>query len=191
MRSAPIKPGLLVIAVVLLAQSGLAQFAMFPKAGELVAPDGRFVVRNVDPDSASSDFVGTFHSLWLTELPSGRSRKLCDYMGPTAVAWSGNDFLVVTQYVGKRTSRAMVFSAARPDDLVTLDQPVLTGLVPVDLRPALRENDHIFIEASRVEQETLQLTVWGYGHHDPNGFHWRCAYALREGTASCVKGSTK
>jgi hypothetical protein len=30
-------------------------------------------------------------------------------MGVAAVGCSGNDYLVVTQYVGKKTSRALVF----------------------------------------------------------------------------------
>jgi hypothetical protein len=29
------------------------------------------------------------------------------------------------------------------------------------LRPALRENDHVFVEGSAVEQDTLYLTVFG------------------------------
>jgi hypothetical protein len=101
------------------------------------------------------------------------------------VAWSGNDFLIVTQYVAKKTSRALVFSTARPDYPVMLDKPTLIRLVPVELRPALRENDHVFIEAWRVDAGKLDLRVWGYGQHDANGFRWRCEYALRGGTVSC------
>ncbi|HUO15113.1 MAG TPA: hypothetical protein VMX38_09010 [Verrucomicrobiae bacterium] len=179
------------IVVAALADLSLAQFVVFPKAEELVSPDKRFVVHNEDPEARASDFVGTFHSLWLTDLSTGRSHKLCDYMGPTAVAWSGDDFLVVTQYLGRKTSRAIVLSAAHPADALTLDQPLLTNLLPVELRPVLRENDHVFIEASKVEHQTLLLTVWGYGAHNPNGFHWRCTYALREGTASCAAGEQR
>jgi hypothetical protein len=163
-----------------------SSFVVFPKASELLSPNGQFAVRNVDAAGASSDFVGSFHSLWLFELATGRSRKLCDYMGVASVAWSGNDFLIVTQYVSKRTSRALVFPIGAVQDAVLLDKATLVGLVPVDLRPALRENDHIFIEGSAVEQNTLHLTVWGYGTHDPSGFRYRCEYPLREGTISCT-----
>ncbi len=164
-----------------------AQFGVFPKANELVSPDGRFAVRNIDPQGSASDFLGTFHSLWLFERATGRSRKLCDYVGVAAAGWSSNnDWLVVTQYVGKRTSRALVFSAAMLEDPLMIDKATLTRLVPAELRPALRENDHIFIEGSRVEEETLYLAVWGYGQHDQNGFRWRCEYALRAGTVSCA-----
>ncbi len=164
-----------------------AQFAVFPKADELVSPDGRFAVRSVDPQGSASDILGTFHSLWLFELATGRSRKLCDYVGVAAAGWSSNnDWLVVTQYVGKRTSRALAFSAAELEDPILIDKATLTRLAPPELRPALRENDHVFIEGSRVDQETLHLAVWGYGQHDQNGFRWRCEYALREGTVSCA-----
>ena len=164
-----------------------SQFVVFPKASELVSPDGRFAVRSVDTQGSASDIVGTFRTLWLFELASGRSRKLCDYLGVASVAWSSNDWLVVTQYVGRRTSRALVFSAAVVDDPVMLDKITLTQLIPAELRPSLRENDHVFVEGSRVEHDTLYLAVWGYGQHDANGFRWRCEYSLREGTASCIE----
>ena len=164
-----------------------SQFVVFPKASELVSPDGRFAVRSVDSQGSASDFAGTFRALWLFERATGRSRKLCDYLGVASVAWSSNDWLVVTQYVGKRTSRALVFSATAAKDPIMLDKITLTRLVPAELRPSLRENDHVFVEGSRVEHDTLYLSVWGYGQHDANGFRWRCEYSLREGTASCVE----
>jgi hypothetical protein len=163
-------------------------FVVFPKASELISLDGRFAVRSVDAANSTSDFVGTFHALWLYELATGRSRKLCDYIGVAAAAWSDNDFLVVTQYVGKRTSRTLVFSAVHQQDPVMLDSATLIRLLPPELRPALRENDHVFVEGSRVEQDTLHLSVWGYGHRDPNGFRYRCQYNLREGAIACVEG---
>jgi hypothetical protein len=68
-----------------------------------------------------------------------------------------------------------------------LDSATLIRLLPAELRPALRDNDHVFVEGSRVEQNTLQLTVWGYGQHDPNGFRHRCEYNLIEGSLSCIQ----
>lgn len=185
-----VRPGRIVFCAVLVAaalcgEAAAGPFVVFPQAGQLVSPDRRFVVRNVDREAPPSDFVGTFHALWLTELATGRSRKLCDYIGPAAVAWSRSDFLVVTQYLSRRTSRALVFSVAEPGDPVVVDQPTLTRLVPVELRPSLRDNNHVFIEASRLEEDILYLRVWGYGQHDAGGFRWHCEYALQEGTVSC------
>jgi hypothetical protein len=164
-----------------------SQFVVFPEATELVSPDGRFAVRSVDSQGPASEIVGTFRTLWLFELATGRSRKLCDYLGVASVAWSSNDWLLVTQYVGRRTSRALVFSVTAAEDPVMLDKITLTRLVPAELRPSLRENDHVFVEGSRVEHDTLYLAVWGYGQHDANGFRWRCEYSLRESTASCIE----
>jgi hypothetical protein len=45
----------------------------------------------------------------------------------------------------------------------------------------------VFVEGSRVEQDTLHLSVWGYGPHDPNGFRLRCEYSPREGAISCIE----
>lgn len=161
-----------------------APFVVFPKAAELASPDGRYSVRNAEREGSPSDFVGTFHSLWLIDLANGRSRKLCDYTGVAAVAWSGNQFVIVTQY-SRRTSRALVFAVSNPDDPVMLDASTLIRLVSEEWRPALRENDHVFVEASSVDENKLNLRVWGYGRRDPDGFRWRCEYLLREGRVSC------
>jgi hypothetical protein len=176
-----------VIVAIMAIHTLAAPFVLFPKAGELVSPDGRFVVRNAEREGGASDFVGTFHALWLTEVATGRSRKLCDYVGVAAVAWSSNDFVVVTQYVTRKTSRALVFSPASGEGPAILDKPTLMRLVPSQLRVALEQNDHVFVEAPRVQEETLYLRVWGYGQHDATGFRWRCEYGLREGGVSCVE----
>lgn len=162
-----------------------APFVVFPKAGQLPSQDGRFVVRNADREAPLSEYVGTFHSLFLEETASGHTHKLCDYVGVAAVAWAKNDFIIVTQYLSKRISRAVIFAADDSRDPVVIDQALLTNLVPINLRPQLRENDHVFIEASRIEGETLTLRVWGYGRHDANGFRWQCKYGVRDGAISC------
>ncbi len=183
--------GVAVVVAALCAESLASPFVVFPQAGELVSRDGRFAVRSTEAERSASNFVNTFlHSLWLIELVTGRSRKLCDYLGVAAVAWSGNDTLVVTEYVGRRTSRAWVVSAAHPEDPVMLDKLTLIHLVPVEFRPALRENDHVFVEASRVEEDALYLRVWGYGRHDANGFRWRCECVLRDGVVCCIEESS-
>jgi hypothetical protein len=162
-----------------------APFVVFPKAAELVSQDRRFVVRNIDPGAHPLEYVGTFHSLFVEEISSGRIRKLCDYVGVAAVAWTKNDLLIMTEYLSKRTSRTLIFAADNSSDAIVIDQPMLTTLVPVNLRPQLRENDHVFVEAVHVEGETLTLRVWGYGKHDANGFRWLCEYSLLEGAISC------
>lgn len=173
-------------AVCLAVHAYAAPFSMFPKAGRLVSPDGRFEVRDVPPESSAGELVAASHSLWVTELETGRSRKLCDYLGIAAVAWSSHDFLVVTQYVSKKTSRALVFAATSSAEPVLIDASGLIQMVSVEMRPSLRENDHIFVEASRLEEVTFYFHVWGYGKNDPNGFRWNCQYSLTEGTVSCV-----
>jgi hypothetical protein len=168
-----------------------APFVLFPKAGQLTSPDGRLAVRNRERDASDKEFVGTAHSLWLVEAASGRSRKLCDYLGVAAVAWSNNDFVVVTEYVARKTSRAWVFPIAAHDEAVMFDKSTLIRMVPAELRDTLRENDHVFVEASSVQEKALHLRVWGYGLHDACGFRWSCAYDMREGTLSCSNDQNK
>ncbi len=172
-----------VIAFKILAHA--APFVVFPKASELRSEDGRFVVRNTDREAPLSEYVGTFHSLFLEETASGHTRKLCDYVGAAAVGWAKDDFIIVTQYLSKRTSRAVIFAADESRNPVVIDQSLLTNLVPVNLRPQLLGNDHVFVEAWGVEGETLTLRVWGHGRHDVNGFRWQCKYSMLEGAISC------
>jgi hypothetical protein len=75
----------------------------------------------------------------LEETGSGRSRKFCDYLGVAAVAWAKNEFIIMTQYVSRRTSRAAVVTADGSREPVVIDQPLLTKIVPVELRPQLRK----------------------------------------------------
>lgn len=163
------------------------QTVVFPKAGELRSPDGRFVVRNAEREAPSSDFVGTFHSLWLIDSTTGQSRKLCDYIGVAAIRWSDNDHLVITEYPGKKSSRALLFSTFPSENPVMLDKTAVLGLVPAPSRTILREDDHVFIEAVGVQQGVLALTVWGNSQRNSHGFRWRCNYDLRERSMICTE----
>jgi hypothetical protein len=163
-----------------------APFSLFPKAGHLASLDGRFEVRDVDLREPGSEFSGIFHSLWLVETATGRSRKLCEYVGVAAVALSEKDSLMVMQYPSKKTSRALIFATTSTQEPVVLDVPTLIRMVPVGLRPALRENDHAFVEASRLEGEIFYFQVWGYGQHDSKRLSlelriwpWRGEFELR------------
>ena len=179
----------LAVVVVLEAAALCAPFFVFPNAGQLLSPDGRLVVRNTNRSAPLSEFAGNFHALFLEETASGHSRKLFNYVGVAAVGWANNQFIIVTEYLNRQTSRALVFIADGSRDPVVIDKPFLTSLVPDNLRPKLRENDHVFVEATRVEGETLTLRIWGYGKHDAQGFRLRCEYTLRESEISCQEST--
>lgn len=161
-------------------------FSMFPNVARLVSPDGRYEVRDVAPEYSAGELVGPGRSLWVTELTTGRSRKLCDYLGIAAVAWSEKDSILITQYVGKKTSRALMFAAGSSIEPVLIDATGLTRMVDVEMRSTLRENDHVFVEASRVEEGSFYFRAWGYGKHDPNGFRWNCEYRIEDGSVRCA-----
>lgn len=177
-----------VVLVALSLQSLAASFVLFPKAGRLLSPDGRFEVRDAERPGAASDFVGSFHSLWIVDESNGSSRKLCDYMGVAAVEWAGNDFLLVTEYVGKKTSRAFVFPPLAGHDALVIDASSLQKSVPPELRETLRGNDHVFVEASSLAKGTFYFRAWGYGQHDKSGFRWNCQYTLVDEKLACDSG---
>ena len=163
-------------------------FVLFPQARELVSPDRRSIVRNVDAERGATEFVGTFHSLWLTDIATGHSRKVCDYVGTAAVAWSGNEYVVLTQYLSKKSSRALVFPARVEEDPIVLDVSMLSRTAPDGLRESLDKNDHTFVEASRFENKVLYVRVWGYGRRDPSGFRWNCQLESSSGAVTCADG---
>ncbi len=160
-------------------------FAVFPKAGRLLSPDRRYEVRDASRAGSFSDFAGSFHSLWVFDLAGGQSRKLCDYFGTAAVAWSGNSEILITEYVSKKISRALLFHLLMTEQPIVIDEPTLLRTIDPELRQTIRGNDHVFIEAERIENGTFYFRVWGYGQHDPKEFHWNCQQRPTERMLDC------
>lgn len=176
------------VAMLMVFGCGLAlaeQFAVFPDRKELRSPDGNFVIRSIDHVPQAHEFSGLFRELILENIADGSTRELFDYVSRVGVAWSGNNFIIVTDYVSKKTARALVFRIDRPDEYVVLDKPSLAARIPDEHRIQLDRNDHAFLEVSRIEGSVLTLRVWGYGAHDPQGFRFQCAYELDQGTTTC------
>lgn len=170
---------------ILTVQSFATSFVLFPNATRLVSPNGRFEIRDVGRQGAASDFVGAFHSLWIIDLVNGSSRKLCDYMGTAAVGWSGSEYLLVTEYVGKKTSRALVFPITATGDPLLIDTTVLERALASEFREVLRDSDHVFVEASSLEKSIFSFRTWGYGPQDKSSFRWKCQYAVVEEKLTC------
>ena len=161
------------------------QFAVFPERAELRSPNGQFVIRTVEHAAVRGEFSGVFRSLVIEELATGSVHEIYKYVGRVGVAWSGDNFVIVTDYVSKKTARALVFRLDRPDEYVVIDKAHLLTQVHDERRAQLERNDHVYLEVARIEGNTLMLRVWGYGTQDPQGFRFQCAYDLNEGTASC------
>lgn len=180
------RPIYLAILVVFACSVALAeQFAVFPDRKELRSPDGKFVIRSVDYVPQQHEFSGLFRSLILENTANRSARELYHYVGRVGVAWSGNNFIIVTDYVSKKTARALVFRIDRPDEYLVLDKPSLATRLPDEYRAQLERNDHVFLEVSRIEGGQLILRVWGYGAHDPQGFRFQCVHELNQGTTTC------
>jgi hypothetical protein len=179
----PVRVAILVVFACSLAQS--EQFAVFPERKELRSPNGKFVIRSVDHVSQAHELSGLFRALILQNTADGSTRELYHYVSRVGVAWSGNNFIIVTDYVNKKTARALVFRIDRPDEYLVLDKTNLAARIPDERRIQLERNDHAFLEVSRMEGSMLTLRVWGYGAHDPQGFRFQCAYELDQGTTTC------
>jgi hypothetical protein len=167
------------------------QFATFPESRELPSPDGRYLIRNLDANPAPQQFSGVFHSLFLEQRATGRSRKLCDYVRRVAVAWSGGNRIIVTDYTNQKNSRALVFAADDSFEPVVIDKRNLEAMLPAGQRGYLSGNDHVFVEASSLEGDALVFRVWGYGARNANGFRLICQYDLAQSTISCGEGNRR
>ena len=179
---------------VLASQLALAEeFAVFPDRRELRSPDGRFVICSVEHPAPRGEFSGIFRTLILKEISTGTERNLYNYIGRVGVAWSDSNVLIVTDYASKRTARALVFRVDRPNEYVIINKPHLMSQLQEERRVHLERNDHVYLEVSRIEGNSLVLRVWGYGARDPNGFRFQCAYPLDEGELLCrdVNGDPK
>jgi hypothetical protein len=161
------------------------QFATFPERKELPSPDGQYVIRNVDWNQPAQQFSGMFHSLFLEERATGTSRKLCDCVRRVAVAWSGGNRIILTDYLNPKTSRALVFAFDGNIEPIVIDKVNLQALIPPAQGLHLSRNDHVFVEASSIAGSALLFRVWGYGSQDINGFRMKCSYDLTGYTASC------
>jgi len=159
-------------------------FVTFPDQKELASPDRRYVLRSVDPPHDPSAFSSAFHSLVLEDRTTGRSWRLYDYLHKVSAAWSG-DRIIATDYVSRRGARVLVFSVDPKADAYIVDRMALADRLPLPLGSQLQFNDHVFVEAARMDGTRLELRAWGYGAHDPGGFHMTCELDLALGTASC------
>jgi hypothetical protein len=175
----------LLACVIICTPMNAEDFAVFPDRKELRSPDGRYVIRSVEHTGQAQEITGVFRTLVLQEVSTGRSRGLFNYLGPVGVAWSGNNFVIVTEYVSKKTSRALVLRLDRPNEYQVIDKPHLAMQLHDERRAQLERNDHVYVEVSRIDGIVLTLRVWGYGAHDPQAFRFQCAYDLAVGTASC------
>jgi hypothetical protein len=106
-------------------------------------------------------------------------------VGRVAVAWSEDRFLIVTDYASKKTARALVFRVDQPGEMVALNKTTLGLRVPEEFRVHLEGNDHVYVEVSRIEKDTLFLNVWGYGALDAQGFRFVCSMVLSDGAVRC------
>jgi len=88
------------------------------------------------------------------------------------VSCSGSDYIIVADYVNKRTSRAIVFPLAPDRDGLIVDKTQLISLLAEVQYVHLEQNDQVFVEASSVEGRVPKLRVWGYGRRDTSGFRF-------------------
>jgi hypothetical protein len=181
---------LILIPSALLALGGA--FVTFPDStNELPSPDGQFLVRSTNYAATTGVFSGKFHALFLEEHRTGKSRKLCDYLGKVAVSWVAADIIVVNEYYTARGARALVFATDETISAVVIDRNRLVKLLDPITSRRLLGNDHVYVEAYKLDGNILSLRLWGYGSQDAKGFNFSCDYILNRDAATCWEKSGK
>jgi hypothetical protein len=166
------------------------KFITFPDAAnELPSPHGQFVVRSVSYGAAPGAFSGKFHALVLEERRTRSSRKLYDYLGKIAVSWVTDSAIIVNEYYTSRGARALMFTTDEAASPIVIDRSWMVKLLDPILSTHLIRNDHVYVEAFKLEGDTLGLRVWGYGAQDTKGFSFSCDYNLDRNTISCRQSS--
>jgi hypothetical protein len=168
------------------------RFSFLTIGGDGVAsPDGKFLVRDFKDTADSSGFVRNQRSLVLEERASGQSWKLCDHMGQISVAWASENLLVVNDFFTARGARTLVFQADGKATHVLINANTLATLIPDEIATHLTANDHVFVQAYKLDGKLLGLRAWGFGALDPKGFKLVCDYNLDSGTAVCRSEAAK
>ena len=124
--------------------------ASFPDVSDSWSPDGRFVVKNVDdPQDPKAP-----HSIFLTDMQSGRRTLLYSYPRKVDLMWSpDSDALAVNDWAANNESQCMVFV-----------------LAPVRARLDVREE---FLKSHRPDQEKkLAADRLDYDHNYAHLVRW-------------------
>ena len=100
----------------------------FPgRCEELPSRDGQFLVRSISYGTAPGSISGKFHALVLEERRTGKSHKLCDYLGKIMVFWTADNVLVVNDYYTDMGARVLLFVTDETIPPVAIDKTSYLG----------------------------------------------------------------
>jgi hypothetical protein len=177
------------LVVLLAAQPVWAQqFAVFPDRKELRSPGGRFVIRSVEHCRKA---LRAQRRVPIVD-PGGYDNG--DLARPLSLPWPcgrrpGANFIIVTDYASKRTSRALIFRIDQPNEYTIIDKPHLTAQLPAQFRPHFDGNDHVYLEGVEDRRRYSDTPGVGVPNSRQAGFRSPCGYHLNERRASCGEPS--
>lgn len=140
----------------------------FPAQSEVVSPDGRYALSNVDSE------LDPHHTVFLEDRVRKTRRKLFNYGRHVVVLWNSESRLfAVTDFVGSDTSKCTVFSVDEKSAPLPVLDLLLRQLGEEEKRRLQSQlgNHHAYVEGWMWNApRSLTLKVWGYGDNDPAGF---------------------
>lgn len=137
--------------------------ASFPDERDSWSPDGRFVVKNVD-DAQNSKSP---HSIFLTDMQSGRRTLLYSYPRKVDLLWSpASDALAINDWSARDESQCVVFLLTPQRERLDVREELLKSRRPdreKKLATDRREYDHNYAHLIRwLDAKTLLSVVEGH-----------------------------
>lgn len=153
----------------------------FPgSSSQLISPNGRYVLVNVDSEGpAMTSYLSDNHSLYLLDLKSTKVEKVRSYGRKVEALWSPQSLaLLINDYEGSNSTRAIVYLVDKGKYFDVKDE----------LRRRLGSNRSIFgnhhvhiVGTDWLAENKLQVKITGYGDVDPAGFTLWYEYTVGHG----------
>jgi hypothetical protein len=146
----------------------------------LPSPNGSKAVVWQAPRAGDPEYT---HHLLLDD-GKGKLHPLMPFHRNVSVEWSPSGMHVaVTCHCGSDFSDVVVFDIANPRHGISVTKALQRRVG----RIRVLNNHHAYVEAIRwLNDESLEVLVWGYGEQNPKGFNWTYDFGLG-GTAELVK----
>jgi hypothetical protein len=145
--------------------------ASFPDVSDSWSPDGRFVVKNVDtPENARAP-----HSIYLTDMQTGRRTILYSYARKADLSWSpASDALAINDWDANDDSQCIVFMLTPYRERIDLREELLKSQRPdgeKNLAADRRDYDRNYAHMVRwLDAKTLLFVVEGHSSNRKHNF---------------------
>jgi len=181
-------PATRVLVVALVLFSAVASFGQsarsFPgKKSELISPDGRWMLQNVDRDQEP------YHSILLKDNTSGKRRKVCDYGRSVRVIWAPDSRrFALNDYAGSNFTKTTIVSVDETVPTIDVQAAILHSNVSQSESVTLVGSGHDYFGVTRwLDKHRAVVHHWGHSDVPPLRAFCECyLYTLDGSVEKCA-----